>query len=398
MRVRRVAPVVATLAAGGLLQLGMPRAAEPLADFESPFGCGQGWYGSTRAGHSPSEYSVDFNRDGDEGDLTVSSAPGVVDRVGDTGGTSYGRYVVVDHGDGESTVFAHLDVVHVVAGQAVDQGTWIGLVGDTGGVSGPHLHFEERQDYVDRAPYFHGSAFAMNTTLRSENCGDVPVAGDWDGDGDEEVGTFRRTRGGTFRLLTDGGTRVLAAGSGTDQPVTGDWNGDGRADVGVRSLDRWTLVRPGAVRRVDFGRPRGTAVAGDWDGDGRDQLGVWYPGTRSWLLRTRSGEVGVRFGARGAQPLVGDWDGDGVDDLGAFSPATGTVALRTVTDGVESRTAVDFGAPDSLVVAGDWDGDRRSDLATWKPSTARWVLRTAAPDDPTMARATTSAFRFGHRR
>src|SRR5688572_17619608 len=76
--------------------------------YELPFPCAQQWTGTTRAAHRPSRLSVDLNRPDDLGDLTVASAPGVVSRVADTGGTGYGRYLVVDHGGGHSTLYAHL--------------------------------------------------------------------------------------------------------------------------------------------------------------------------------------------------------------------------------------------------------------------------------------------------
>ena len=51
---------------------------------------------------------------------------------------------MVDHGNGWSTLYAHLLSQWVTTGQSVDQGQIIGQVGSTGGSTGPHLHFEER--------------------------------------------------------------------------------------------------------------------------------------------------------------------------------------------------------------------------------------------------------------
>ena len=68
------------------------------------------------------------------------------------GTRGYGRYVVVDHGNGESSLYAHLQSVVVGLGQAVDQGTLLGLLGDSGNATGPHLHFEERIDGKTMAP------------------------------------------------------------------------------------------------------------------------------------------------------------------------------------------------------------------------------------------------------
>lgn len=54
----------------------------------------------------------------------------------------YGNLIVVDHGNGWQTVYAHLDTIGVTCGQSVFQGGFIGGLGTTGNSSGPHLHFE----------------------------------------------------------------------------------------------------------------------------------------------------------------------------------------------------------------------------------------------------------------
>ena len=59
---------------------------------------------------------------------------------------SYGNYVVIDHGNGNSTLYAHKSSRAVSEGQMVSQGQTIGAVGDTGNTSGPHLHYEVRRN------------------------------------------------------------------------------------------------------------------------------------------------------------------------------------------------------------------------------------------------------------
>jgi murein DD-endopeptidase MepM/ murein hydrolase activator NlpD len=68
----------------------------------------------------------------------------VVYAAGSSGG--YGNMVMIDHGNGYHTLYAHLDSINVYCGQNVMQGNLIGLAGSTGNSTGAHLHFEIRQN------------------------------------------------------------------------------------------------------------------------------------------------------------------------------------------------------------------------------------------------------------
>jgi murein DD-endopeptidase MepM/ murein hydrolase activator NlpD len=61
--------------------------------------------------------------------------------------------VVIDHGNGFQTVYAHLQVYYVEVGDSVAKGEQIAEVGSTGNSSGPHLHFEMRHQSVQRNPF-----------------------------------------------------------------------------------------------------------------------------------------------------------------------------------------------------------------------------------------------------
>ncbi len=67
--------------------------------------------------------------------------------------TGYGNMVVVDHGNGFQTVYAHLQAYYVETGTNVSKGQQIGEIGSTGNSTGPHLHFEIRQGTIQRNPY-----------------------------------------------------------------------------------------------------------------------------------------------------------------------------------------------------------------------------------------------------
>jgi murein DD-endopeptidase MepM/ murein hydrolase activator NlpD len=71
-----------------------------------------------------------------------AAAAGTVIHAGWLGG--YGNLVVLDHGDGLATAYAHASAILVGVGQSVAQGQTLSLVGSTGNSTGPHLHFEVR--------------------------------------------------------------------------------------------------------------------------------------------------------------------------------------------------------------------------------------------------------------
>jgi murein DD-endopeptidase MepM/ murein hydrolase activator NlpD len=75
---------------------------------------------------------------------------GVVEFAGLQNG--FGKVVIVRHNTTEETLYAHLSRIDVRAGQAVDQGEFIGAVGQTGWATGPHLHFEFRLNGVHKDP------------------------------------------------------------------------------------------------------------------------------------------------------------------------------------------------------------------------------------------------------
>ena len=68
-------------------------------------------------------------------------------------GGGYGNYIIVDHGGGISTVYAHCEAIYVYEGQQVNKGDVIGAVGTTGWSTGYHLHFEVRENGVAVDPF-----------------------------------------------------------------------------------------------------------------------------------------------------------------------------------------------------------------------------------------------------
>ena len=123
-----------------------------------PFPCNEEWRGQTWSGHSP-DRAIDFNQgsgNSDLGQTVKSSGSGTVTAAG-VGEGGYGNRVIVSHGNGWSTLYAHLNSISVHNGQAITANTTIGTVGKSGGQATSHLHYEQRLNGNDVSIRF-GSA------------------------------------------------------------------------------------------------------------------------------------------------------------------------------------------------------------------------------------------------
>jgi hypothetical protein len=194
--------------------------------------------------------------------------------------------------------------------------------------------------------------------------GDIPVAGDWNGDGVVTPGVYRN---GVFflRNSNDAGIADLAFGYGAagDTPVVGDWNGDGTATIGVYRNGVFFLRNSNDAGIADLAFGYGEAgeagdipVAGDWNGDGTATIGVYRNGV--FFLRN-SNDAGIAdlafgYGAEGDTPVVGDWDGNGNATVGVYR--NGVFYLRNTNDAGIADLAFGYGAAGDTPVVGDWDG------------------------------------------
>lgn len=110
--------------------------------------------GTVTKGFQRGHYAVDLaNRS--KPPVWAAAAGTVIEASTGTYGGGYGNYIVIDHGGGLTTLYAHLEEVYVSEGNIVSQGQVIGKMGNTGRVYGPtgiHLHFEVIKNGVKQNP------------------------------------------------------------------------------------------------------------------------------------------------------------------------------------------------------------------------------------------------------
>jgi hypothetical protein len=190
------------------------------------------------------------------------------------------------------------------------------------------------------------SESAAVTSFYYGNPGDFPMMGDWDGDGIDTPGLFRRSDG--FVYLRNSNTQ-------------------GVADI-----------------RFFFGNPGDTPLAGDFDGDGLDTVSIYRPSEgRVYVINhLGSGDTGLGaadfsyfFGNPSDKPFVGDFNGDGIDTVGLHRESTGLMYFRNTHVQGPAEWSFTFGDPGDRVVAFDWNHDGSDSPAVFRPSNNKVYIR-----------------------
>jgi hypothetical protein len=195
--------------------------------------------------------------------------------------------------------------------------------------------------------------------------GAMPVVGDFNGDGRDELGMFLE---GEWSLDTNGNRHhddddtTIQLGTRADQPVVGDWDGDGDDDVGIYSSQ-------GAI-----------PIAGDFAGHGRDAIGLFQNGT--WQLdadgdgKLTSSDPTLNFGTAGDVPVVGDFDGDGRDEIGVFRNGRWIIDSNHNGQIDAADKVFELGGAGDVPVVGDFDGDGVDEPGLYRGVPAARISRT----------------------
>lgn len=226
---------------------------------------------------------------------------------------------------------------------------------------------------TDNATRFHNAPCLHGSTQL-----DVPVFGDWNGDGVHTPGVFRNGIWYLRNSMDSGGPDTMFAyGQAGDIPVVGDWAGRGHTGIGVVRGRRWMLkLRAERGHRdfaFSFGEPGDIPVVGDWNGTGKTGPGMFRNGR--WLLKNKkasgSPNFDFRFGGSGDLPVVGDWLANGTTHVGVVDD--GVWKLRTSQSAGSPNIEFNYGDPDDLAISGDWNGDGVASAGVVRGT--RWFLR-----------------------
>lgn len=250
--------------------------------------------------------------------------------------------------------------------------------------------------YLNSGPYLDLAVFrpsngtwyirGKSTTVQWGVFGDKPVPADYDGDGITDIAVWRPSAVDTSYYAvwyiidsSTGRQHSQQWGFYGDVPVPGDFDGDGHADLAVwrPSNGTWYVFNAAknSQHEVQWGTYGDVPIAAsvdDWVGD---DFVVWRPGAGTWWVKSsfQQGTAGAfgsgTWGEPGDTPFVFDKCGLDVRDPGIFVFKTGYWATFT-----EQWSHPHLGMAGDIPVPGNYVGERGDDYAVWRPADGTWYI------------------------
>ena len=250
-----------------------------------------------------------------------------------------------------------------------------------------------------------GSDVAVGSTVTQPpaSLGFSGRAGDFDGDGKDDIASFTRGLGADVYVARSNGTSFVGIGdlwndsfaAWSQAPLTGDFNGDQKSDLAAftrqDSADVMVALSTGrsfgraATWQDSFAPAPAVPAVGDFNGDGKDDVVAFDRRPAGSVMVALS--TGRSFGPAAtwqggfsggtAVPAVGDFNGDGKDDIAAFTRGgTADVYVALSTGHSFARPGPwhgQFAAGSALPAVGDVNGDGKADVIAFDQGGARAV-------------------------
>jgi hypothetical protein len=263
------------------------------------------------------------------------------------------------------------------------------LVATSGGITS----YGGDRTFVTPRPafYFSSSNTAPNGNIVTpfDKPGDVPIMGNWTGQGKDTVGLYRPS---THEFILSNSNMEptanidVAFGNPGDIPLVGDWTGQGKDTIGLYRPSTHEFIlsnsntSPAGNTIVTWGNPGDTPLVGDWTGQGLDTIGLYRGSTPEFILSnsnsvpTGSIIIDPPFAKPGDIPLVGDWTGQGKDTIGLYRPSTREFILSNSNTSPTGSIIVTWGNPGDVPLVGDWTGQGRDTIGLYRPSAQEFLL------------------------
>jgi hypothetical protein len=232
--------------------------------------------------------------------------------------------------------------------------------------------------------------YSQPVTQNWGTSGDIPVPGDYDGDGKTDFCIFRPSANQWWILKSSDGTYYTREfGATGDLPVPADYDGDGKTDIALftTSSQLWYISQSSnnsmITPSLGTGNTINTPAPADYDGDGRADIGGWKNDNYTFYYKKSTDQTvpSQSLGILGV-PVPGDYDGDGKADISIWSPSNTTWYYWKSSNPsiIVSHT---FGIGTDLAVHNDYDGDGKMDMALWRAvksapknnDVGKWIIR-----------------------